>query len=67
MVFHILYPKYLKLKNNVSDEEMKALRRFVPEWSKNSTLLVTGRDEKGNLKYADFSYLKCLRFIIKTV
>ena len=27
-----------KAKNDVSDEEMQALRRIVPEWSKNSTL-----------------------------
>ena len=45
-----------KAKNNVTDEEMSALRKFVPEWSKNSTLLPTGRDENGYLKYVDFSY-----------
>jgi len=45
-----------KAKNNVTDEEMSALRKFVPEWSKNSTLLPTGRDENGYLKYIDFSY-----------
>ena len=54
-----------KAKNNVSDEEMRALRRFVPEWSKNSTLLVTGRDEKGNLKYADFSYSHAYDFLLR--
>jgi hypothetical protein len=33
-------------------KELNALRRVgVPEWSKNSTLLPTGRDEKGYLKY----------------
>jgi hypothetical protein len=45
-----------KAKNNVTDEEMEALRRMVPEWSKNSTLIPVGRDEKGYLKYTDFSY-----------
>jgi hypothetical protein len=45
-----------KAKNNVTDEEMNALRKFVPEWSKNSTLLPTGRDKDGYLKYIDFSY-----------
>ena len=44
-----------KALNNVNDEEINALRRFVPEWSKNSTLLPTGRDENGYLKYVDFS------------
>ena len=45
-----------KAKNNVTDDEMEALRKFVPEWSKNSTLLPTGRDKNGYLKYIDFSY-----------
>ena len=44
-----------KALNNVTDEELSALRRFVPEWSKNSVLLPTGRDENGYLKYIDFS------------
>jgi len=54
-----------KAKNNVNDEEMKALRRFVPEWSKNSTLLPVGRDEKGYLKYKDFSYSNPYDFLIR--
>ena len=54
-----------KAKNNVSDEEMQALRRFVPEWSKNSTLVPTGRDEKGNLKYIDFSYSNAYDFLTR--
>ena len=45
-----------KSQNNVTDEEMEALKKFVPEWSKNSTLLPTGRDKNGYLKYIDFSY-----------
>jgi len=45
-----------KAMHDVSDEEMEALRRVVPEWSKNSTLLPMGRDKNGYLKYVDFSY-----------
>ena len=45
-----------KALNNVTDEELTALRRYVPDWSKNSTLVPTGRDEKGYIKYIDFSY-----------
>ena len=45
-----------KAKNNVTDEELNALRKFVPEWSKNSTLLPVNRDAKGYLKYIDYSY-----------
>ena len=54
-----------KAKNDVSDEEMKALRRIVPEWSKNSTLLPTGRDENGYLKYIDFSYSNAYDTLIR--
>ena len=40
---------------NVSKDEIDALRRYVPKWSKNSTI-VPIRDEKtGKLKYVDFS------------
>ena len=54
-----------KAKNDVSDEEMNALRRIVPEWSQNSTLLPTGRDEKGYLKYIDFSYSNAYDTLIR--
>ena len=40
---------------DVTEEEMKALRRFVPEWSKNSTI-VPIRTDDGELKYVDFSH-----------
>jgi len=54
-----------KAQNNVTDEEMEALRKFVPEWSKNSTLLPTGRDENGYLKYIDFSYSNAYDTLIR--
>ncbi|MHA2350936.1 MAG: hypothetical protein ACXADL_15055, partial [Candidatus Thorarchaeota archaeon] len=40
---------------DVSEDEIKALRQFVPEWSKNSTI-VPIRDEDGELRYIDFSH-----------
>jgi hypothetical protein len=40
---------------DVSQEELSALRRFVPEWSKNSTLIPI-KDEDGELRYIDFSH-----------
>ena len=40
---------------DVSKEELSALRRFVPEWSKNSTLIPI-RDDDGELRYIDFSH-----------
>jgi len=54
-----------KSKNGVTDEEMDALRKFVPEWSKNSTLLPVGRDENGYLKYVDFSYSNAYDTLIR--
>jgi len=41
---------------NVSQEEIEALRRYVADWSKNSTL-VPLRGEDGKLKYIDFSHM----------
>jgi hypothetical protein len=40
---------------NVTEDEINALRRFVPEWSKNSTI-VPIRDDDGELRYIDFSH-----------
>ena len=45
-----------KMAYDVSGDEMDALRRFVPEWSKNSTLVPIRDKETGNLKYVDFSH-----------
>jgi len=40
---------------DVADEEIDAMRRFVPDWSKNSTI-VPVRDDDGDLRYIDFSH-----------
>jgi hypothetical protein len=40
---------------DVADEEIEAMRRFVPDWSKNSTL-VPIKDDDGDLRYIDFSH-----------
>ena len=42
---------------NVTDDEMDAMRRFVPGWSKNSTLIPIRDKETGKLKYVDFSHM----------
>ena len=40
---------------NVTEDEMEALKRYVPNWSKNSVLIpIKGKD--GKLKYVDFSH-----------
>jgi len=41
---------------NVSDEEIQAMRRYVADWSKNSTLLPF-KDKEGNLEYIDYSHM----------
>lgn len=38
-----------------TEDELMALKRFLPKWSKNSTILPM-RDDEGNLKYIDFSH-----------
>jgi hypothetical protein len=40
---------------NVTEEEINALRQFVPDWSKNSTIIPV-RDDDGELRYIDFSH-----------
>src|SRR6056300_277982 len=45
----------MKALYDVTEDEMQALRQFVPEWSKNSTILPM-RDDDGTLRYIDFSH-----------
>jgi hypothetical protein len=41
---------------DISDDELEAMRRYVPEWSKNS-VLVPFKNEDGKFSYVDFSHL----------
>jgi hypothetical protein len=41
---------------DVTEDEIQALRQFVPEWSKNSTLVPIRDEDTGKLKYIDFSH-----------
>jgi len=41
---------------DVTNEELDALKRYLPEWSKNSTILPIRDEETGELKYVDFSH-----------
>ena len=45
-----------KVLYNIADEELEAMRRYVPQWSKNSVLLPIRDKETGELKYVDFSH-----------
>jgi len=51
---------------NVSEDEIKAMRRYVADWSKNSTL-VPLRDAAGKLKYIDFSHANAYDTISRPV
>lgn len=41
---------------DVTNEEIEAMRRYLPEWSKNSTILPIRDEDTGQLKYIDFSH-----------
>ena len=41
---------------DVTDEQLEAMRRYLPEWSKNSTILPIRDEDTGELKYIDFSH-----------
>jgi len=41
---------------DISDDELEAMRRYVPEWSKNS-VLIPFKNEDGKFSYVDFSHL----------
>jgi hypothetical protein len=41
---------------DVTNEELDAMKRYLPEWSKNSTILPIRDEDTGELKYIDFSH-----------
>jgi len=45
-----------KVIYDVTDEQVEAMRRYVADWSKNSTLIPIKDKETGELKYVDFSH-----------
>ena len=47
---------------NVTEDEMDAMRRYVADWSKNSTLIPLRDEETGKLKYVDFFSHECIRY-----
>jgi len=51
---------------DVSKDEIEAMRRYVPSWSKNS-VLIPFKDENGNLEYIDFSHLNAYDTITRPV
>ena len=51
---------------DVSKDELEALRRYVPEWSKNSTL-IPFKDENGKLSYIDFSHMNAYDTLVRPI
>ena len=49
---------------DVTDEEREALRRYVADWSKNSTLLPI-KEKDGTFKYIDFSHANAYDTLIR--
>ena len=41
---------------DVTNEELEAIKRYLPKWSENSTILPIRDEETGELKYIDFSH-----------
>jgi len=52
---------------NVTEDEMDAMRRYVADWSKNSTLIPIRDKETGKLKYVDFSHLNAYDTITRPI
>ena len=51
---------------DIADDEIEAMRRYVPEWSKNS-VLIPFKDKDGNLEYVDFSHLNAYDTITRPI
>ena len=51
---------------DVTDEEREAIRRYVADWSKNSTLLPI-KNKDGSFKYVDFSHANAYDTLIRPV
>ena len=49
--------KFGQAISDVSDEELQALRSFVPSWAENSVLVPTEKGEDGKITYMDLSYI----------
>jgi len=41
---------------DVTNEELEAMKRYLPKWSRNSTILPIRDEDTGELKYIDFSH-----------
>ena len=51
---------------DISEEELQAIKRYVPDWSKSSTI-VPIKTEDGKFKYVDFSHANAYDTLIRPV
>ena len=52
---------------NVTEDEMDAIRRYVADWSKNSTIIPIRDKETGELKYVDFSHMNAYDTVTRPI
>jgi hypothetical protein len=51
---------------DVTDEEREAIRKYVAQWSKNSTILPI-KDKDGNFSYIDFSHANAYDTLVRPI
>jgi len=56
-----------KVLYDVTDEEQAAIRRYVADWSKNSTILPIKDPKTGEFKYVDFSHANAYDTLVRPV
>ena len=56
-----------KVLYDVTDEEQAAIRRYVADWSKNSTILPIKDPKTGDFKYVDFSHANAYDTLVRPV
>ena len=54
-----------KVLYDVTENEIEAMRRYVADWSKNSTLIPLRDKTTGELKYIDFSHANAYDLLYK--
>ena len=52
---------------DVTDDEVQAIRRYVADWSKNSTIIPIKDKETGKFKYVDFSHANAYDTLIRPI
>jgi hypothetical protein len=56
-----------KMIYDVTEDEIEAMRRYVADWSKNSTLIPIRDKQTGELKYIDFSHANAYDLLYRPI